>query len=128
MCYSPRLTTVSTSGRATQMSLWSIVQDEGLGMELHRWPGLDNDIEVIAVSCLACKKTASSHLSPVAIPQHHGRDICRKWNGYHFIVAVDAYRKWPEVCFTSSTTPQANYHIPGRHFCHTWISMTLGLR
>ena len=68
------------------------------------WPGLDQDIEVVAVKCDKSKLTASM---PVTVPRHpwqHPNSPWDRihvdfgeWNQNHFLVMVDVFSKWPEV-------------------------------
>ena len=67
------------------------------------WPGLDQDIEVVAVKCDKSKLTASM---PVTVPRHwqHPNSPWGRihvdfgeWNQNHFLVMVDVFSKWPEV-------------------------------
>ena len=75
------------------------------------WPGLDQDIEVVAARCDKCKVTASM---PATVPwnpwQHPSSPWDRthvdfgEWNQKYFLVVVDAFSKWPEVRHMPSST------------------------
>lgn len=74
------------------------------------WPGLDADVEKEATQCDTCKTTAAM---PAAAPRHpwqhpaaHWDRIhidCGEWEKKHFLVVVDAFSKWPEVRYRSTT-------------------------
>ena len=69
------------------------------------WPGLDQDIEVVAAKCDKCKLTASmpataAMQTAMATPQLSMRLIhvdFGEWNQKHFLVVVDTFSKLPEV-------------------------------
>ena len=76
------------------------------------WPGLDSDIEAMAKSCLDCQAVKSSPpvapLHPWSWPsrvyQRVHIDFAGLFQGTNFLVAVDAYSKWPHVVMMQSTT------------------------
>ena len=76
------------------------------------WPGLDKDPESLAKTCQLCQ--AVKQAPPVA-PLHPWVWPSKPWQRVHldfagpfqgsmFLVAVDAYSKWPEVRIMSTTT------------------------
>ena len=75
------------------------------------WPRLDRDVEALAASCDACKCVSAM---PPAAPRHPWQHPNTpwdrvhidfgEWHKRHFLVVVDAYSKWPEVRYMSSTT------------------------
>ena len=76
------------------------------------WPGLDKSIENLARSCQDCHAVKNS---PPAAPLHPWMwpsrvfqrvhiDFAGPFQGSMFLVAVDAYSKWPEVCLMQNTT------------------------
>ena len=76
------------------------------------WPGLDKAIEQMAKSCQSCQTVKGS---PPVVPLHPWTWPSRPWQRVHldfagpfqgamFLVAVDAYSKWPEVKILSKTT------------------------
>ena len=75
------------------------------------WPGLDKAIEQVAKSCLECQAVknapAVAPLHPWAWPsrvlQRVHVDFAGPFQGAMFLVAVDAYSKWPEVYIMPST-------------------------
>ena len=76
------------------------------------WPGLDMDIEKMAGSCVECKKAKkappTAPLQPWSWPsrpwQRVHLDFAGPFQGVTFLLAIDAYSKWPEVRFMKSTT------------------------
>ena len=69
------------------------------------WPKLDADLEVVSKSCRACQEVWNS---PAAAPLHPWVwptkpwvqvqvDFARPFLNKMFLVAIDAYSKWPEV-------------------------------
>ena len=75
------------------------------------WPRLDQQIETLAANCDACKSTAAM---PAQAPRHPWQSPNAPWdrihmdfgeyNSKHFLVVIDAYSKWPEVRYMSSTS------------------------
>ena len=76
------------------------------------WPGLDSEIEELAKSCLECQ--AVKNTPPVAplqpwvwpsrVFQRVHIDFAGPFQGTMFLVAVDAFSKWPHVFIMQSTT------------------------
>ena len=74
------------------------------------WLRLDQKTEVPAAHCDACKSIA---VIPTQAPRHPWqspnapRDRVymgfSEYNSKHFLLVIDAYSKWPEVCYMSST-------------------------
>ena len=76
------------------------------------WPGLDRDLEDLAKACVECK---SAKKAPPTAPLQPWSWPSRPWQRVHldfagpfqdamFLIAVDAYSKWPEVRVMKSTT------------------------
>ena len=73
--------------------------------------GLDRNVEALAASCDACRGVLAL---PSAAPQHPWQypntpwdrvhNDFSEWDKYNFLIVVDAYSKWPEVQYMSSTT------------------------
>ena len=82
------------------------------------WPGMDKEIEKMAAQSEACKNVAA--LPPTA-SRHPWQCLAAPWdrvnvdfgefNKQHFLVVVDAYSKWPEVRYMSSTTAQRTIEV-----------------
>ena len=76
------------------------------------WPGLDRDLEDLAKACVECKSTKkappTAPLQPWSWPsrpwQRVHLDFAGPFQGAMFLIAVDAYSKWPEVRVMKSTT------------------------
>ena len=88
-----------------------ICQMKALALSYIWWPGMDKEIEKMAAQCEACKNiaalppTAPYHPWPCpAAPWDRVHIDFRKFNKQNFLVVVDAYSKWPEVRYMSSTT------------------------
>ena len=75
------------------------------------WPGLDQDIENIAKSCMFCQSVRNT---PQTVPLHPWTWPTKPWQCIHidyagpfldtnFLVVVDAHSKWPEVFKMKST-------------------------
>ena len=75
------------------------------------WPNIDKDIQELAECCYACKENQAT---PPASPSHPWMppegplervhvDFA-SWRGKHFLVLVDAYSRWPELCQMHSTS------------------------
>ena len=88
------------------------------------WPGLDKD-ENRAKSCTACHAVKRA---PPTVPLHPWVWPSRPWQCVHldfagpfqgsmFLIAVDAFSKWPEVRVMSSTTVSATLDVLREWFC-----------
>ena len=75
------------------------------------WPGLDKDLEECARGCRSCQSFKSA---PPVAPLHPWLWPAKPWQRVHidfagpfmgkmFLIAVDAYSKWPEVVGMTST-------------------------
>ncbi|XP_043194801.1 uncharacterized protein K02A2.6-like isoform X2 [Amphibalanus amphitrite] len=75
------------------------------------WPGLDGDIEKVCRSCPSCVENANM---PKPENVHPWKYPVQPWDRVHidfatfegktYLLLVDAYSKWPEVRYMSSTT------------------------
>ncbi|XP_043242925.1 uncharacterized protein K02A2.6-like isoform X1 [Amphibalanus amphitrite] len=75
------------------------------------WPGLDADIEKVCRSCPSCVENANM---PKPENVHPWKYPVQPWDRVHidfatfegktYLLLVDAYSKWPEVRYMSSTT------------------------
>ena len=83
------------------------------------WPGLDKEIEDLAKSCTACHAVKGA---PPMVPLHPWvwpswpwqrvhLDFAGPFQGAMFLVAVDAFSKWPEVKVMSTTTVPATLDV-----------------
>ena len=82
------------------------------------WPGMDKEIEKMAAHCEACKSIGAL---PPAAPRHPWQCPAVPWDRIHVdfsefnrqqvLVVVDAYTKWPEVKYLSSTTAQRTIEV-----------------
>ncbi len=76
------------------------------------WPGLDKDIERMSGSCVECKRAKkappTAPLQPWSWPsrpwQRVHLDFAGPFQGVTFLLAIDAYSKWPEVRVMKCTT------------------------
>ena len=88
-----------------------IVKMKNIARSYMWWPGLDSDIESMAKSCVECQAVKSSPpvvpLQPWEWPsrvyQRVHIDFAGPFQGTNFLVAVDAYSKWPHVAIMQST-------------------------
>lgn len=89
-----------------------VVKMKALARSFVWWPGLDQQIEKIAMCCSGCQDVQKM---PKAAPLHPWEWPAKPWQRIHidfagpflnktFLVAVDACSKWPEVFTMSSTT------------------------
>ena len=89
------------------------------------WPGLDKDIENLAKSCSACQAVKRAPptvpLQPWVWPsrpwQRVHLDYAGPFQGKMFLIAVDAFSKWPEVKVMTSTTVSATLDALREWFC-----------
>lgn len=93
-----------------------VVKMKGLARSYLWWPSLDDDIEALSRNCEGCRHTQADPPSQVlhswespAVPWHRVHiDFAGPFQGFMFLVVVDAYSKWAEVIkmknATSATT------------------------
>jgi len=78
------------------------------------WPGLDKSIEQLVRGCVDCQAVKNAptvaplHLWvwPTQPMQRVHVDFAGPFQGAMFLVMVDAFSKWPEVCVLHSTTAE----------------------
>jgi transposase InsO family protein len=89
-----------------------ICKMKGIARSYLWWPSLDKDIEHVAKGCMECRavkgtpQTAPLHpwVWP-SRPYHRIRlDFAGPFQGAMFLVAIDAYSKWPDVFIMQGTT------------------------
>jgi len=75
------------------------------------WPNIDGDIGSMAQACPDCNSvknkppSVTHHWAPTELPwQRIHLDFAGPLDGHMFLLAVDAYSKWPEVFPLRSTT------------------------
>lgn len=89
-----------------------ICRMKALGRSYIWWPGLDQDIEKTAKSCLSC---AEIKTSPPVAPLHQWVWPEKPWRRIHvdfacplfnkmYLLIVDAHSKWPEIWEMKSTS------------------------
>ena len=94
-----------------------IVRMKGLARSYIWWPDLDKDIEGMSARCEDCKATAAMPTVTYHPWQYPSAPWDRihidfgEWKGIHFLVAVDAYSKWPEVREMHSTTTHRTIEV-----------------
>ena len=89
------------------------------------WPGLDKCIEDLAKSCAECQAvkrappTAPLHpwTWPTRVFQGVHVDFLGPFQGTMFLVAIDAFSKWPEVFVMKSTTVSKTIKCLRSMFC-----------
>ena len=78
------------------------------------WPGISKDISDLIGKCRVCQEKQSSQtrepLLTSPLPQRPfqqmAADLCEH-NGRHYLVVVDYYSRYLDICFLSKTTSQA---------------------
>ena len=76
------------------------------------WPGVDKNIEKLVKSCSSCQQVQKSPESAVLHPWIRPSkpwvrihlDFAGPFQGKTFLIAVDAFSKWPEIVEVTSTT------------------------
>uniref|UniRef100_A0A8C6U8I0 Gypsy retrotransposon integrase-like protein 1 n=2 Tax=Neogobius melanostomus TaxID=47308 RepID=A0A8C6U8I0_9GOBI len=101
-----------------------IVKMKEMARSYFWWPGLDKQIEHMAMTCSSCHKTRNN---PPAAPLHPWDFPQDPWYRIHidfagpfedkmFLVAVDAHSKWPEVAIMKTTTSEKTIEELGEIF------------
>ena len=89
-----------------------IVKVKQLARSYVWWPCIDNEIEKLIKSCKSCQQ---EQRVPTAVPLHPWiwpsqpwvrvyLDFAGPFMGKNFLIAVDAFSKWPEIIEMTSTT------------------------
>ena len=89
-----------------------IVKVKQLARSYVLWPCIDNEIEKLIKSCKSCQQ---EQRVPTAVPLHPWIWPSQPWARVHldfagpfigkkFLIAVDAFSKWPEIIEMTSTT------------------------
>lgn len=103
--------------RTLQAAMLHLLHEGHLGIERTKsrarqvlyWPKMSNDIEDLVNRCALCQKLrsqcSSEPLLPHAVPdlpfEKVGIDIC-EYGGKSYVVAVDYFSKWIEICTVPS--------------------------
>lgn len=72
------------------------------------WPGIDNDIDNVILSCKQCQDNLPSHpQEPIILKPKPERPFC-SYAGYEFFVMVDCHTDWPDIIHMgyNTTTPR----------------------
>ena len=93
------------------------------------WPGLDNDIDNIILSCKICQDMLpSNHREPITCKPRPSRpfqaiaaDFC-SYAGREYLITVDCYTDWPDIVpmGTNTTTAQLTSALKAT-FCRTSV-------
>ena len=100
------------------------------------WPNLDSEIEALMKDCTACQ---SVKIVPTLAPlhswvwpskpwQHLHVDYAGPFQGWMFLVVIDAHSKWPEVQEVSAaTTEKIVTASVARFVCEIWAARAIGV-
>lgn len=91
-----------------------IVRTKSLARSYFWWPGLDREIEAMINSCTVCRENRQN---PPKVPsvswekttgpfQRIHLDYCGPIRGENYLIVIDSYSKWLEVCRTKCITPE----------------------
>ena len=102
-----------------------IVKMKWIARSYFWWPGLDSSIEKLAKSCLECQavkktpQTAPLHpwSWPTTVFQRIHVDFAGPFQETMFLVAIDAFSKWPEVFVLKRTTVDKTVECLRSMFC-----------
>ena len=89
-----------------------IVRMKSLARSYVWWPGIDKDLENCSKGCPACRRHQNveqkTPLHPLQFPKRPWQrlhvDFAGPFQGYVWLITVDAYSKWPEVIPMKVTT------------------------
>ena len=93
------------------------------------WPGIDNDIENLILTCQHCQDHLPSHTKESIItrsrPTHPFQeiavDLC-SYAGQDYLITVDCYTDWPDIyALTRNTTTTQVITALRQTFCRTAI-------
>ncbi len=93
------------------------------------WPGIDNDIDNIILSCKQCQDhLPANHSEPIVTKprpdrpfQEIGADFCA-YGGQEFLILVDCYSDWPDIIpMGRNTTAPRLIAALKKAFCRTTV-------
>ena len=84
------------------------------------WPGLDNDIDNIILSCKTCQDMLpSNHREPITCKPRPSRpfqaiavDFC-SYAGREYLITVDCYTDWPDIVPMGTNHGTADISLEG---------------
>ncbi|XP_057202332.1 uncharacterized protein K02A2.6 [Triplophysa rosa] len=106
-----------------------VVKMKSLARSFVWWPGIDQQIEQLAMCCSGCQhvqkmpKTAPLHSWewPASPWQRIHVDFAGPFKGHTFLVVVDACSKWPEVFNMTTTTASQTIAVLRDLFARTGV-------
>ncbi|KAL0147462.1 hypothetical protein M9458_057225, partial [Cirrhinus mrigala] len=112
-----------------QVGHLGVVKMKSLARSFVWWPGIDQQIEQLAVHCSGCQHVQKM---PKAAPLHPWEWPALPWQRIHvdsagpfmgttFLVVVDACTKWPEVFSMTSTTASQTVTVLRELFARTGV-------
>ncbi|KAJ8375474.1 hypothetical protein SKAU_G00060540 [Synaphobranchus kaupii] len=106
-----------------------VVKMKALARSYVWWPGIDQQIEQLAMHCSGCQRVQNE---PTIAPLHSWEWPASPWQRIHidfagpfmgttFLVVVDACSKWPEVFTMNSTTTSHTIDVLRSLFARTGV-------
>lgn len=106
-----------------------VVKMKALARSFMWWPGIDQDVERVAMQCPGCQQVQNE---PARAPLHQWEWPASPWQRIHvdfagpfmgtnFLVVVDACSKWPEVFTMTSTTTSQTITVLRDLFARTGV-------
>ena len=106
-----------------------VVKMKALARSFVWWPGIDQDVESVAMKCSGCQQVQNE---PARSPLHLWEwppspwqrihvDFAGPFMGTNFLVVVDACSKWPEVFTMNSTTTNQTITVLRELFARTGV-------
>lgn len=91
-----------------------IVRTKALARSYFWWPGLDREIEEMVNSCTTCRENRQNPPKVESIPWKKAEkpfervhiDYCGPVGNENYLIIIDAYSKWLEVCRTKNITTE----------------------
>ena len=110
-----------------------IVRMKAVARSFVWWPHIDSDIESIANTCASCQQVKhmppSAPVYPWCFPsgpwQRIHVDFAGPFLGHMFLLAIDAYSKFPEIIRMDKTTSSATITVVRRLFASHGLPLTL---
>lgn len=93
------------------------------------WPGIDNDLDNIILSCKRCQDLLPANCKEPIIPkakparpfQELAGDFCT-FGGKDYLVLVDCYTDWPDIIpMRLDTTTTSLLSVLRQSFCRTGV-------
>lgn len=110
-----------------------IVRAKALVRSYFWWPKIDGDVENLIKSCVVCRTNQNNPPRVESVPwpkaghpmQRVHLDYCGPIEGNNFLILIDSYSKWLEVCRTKLITTERTVQLLRPIFARLGVPLTI---